>query len=210
MSGPKPPGLAEYRLFPFGLFFEVRPGQWRRAAPSRRPPEQIRWHRAPSDDKTALVNALPPLPGPLPPPVPDPRARDHGIIDAFTKARIRRWTGKAYQGAGRPVRVPFKGRRRLRRLRCGTNRTTTIVKAVFVLHTHQREAAKSSRTPPTRLHHRPLDTATHRIPKRISQATPSPGRSAAGPRSGALPLLSSAPLMLPPPCPCHRPDSHSR
>src|SRR5689334_20053506 len=37
-------------------------------------PEQIRWHRQPSDDKTARVNTLPPSPGPLP--LPDPRAHD--------------------------------------------------------------------------------------------------------------------------------------
>lgn len=39
-------------------------------------PERIRWHRPPSDDKTARVNTLPPLPGPLPLPAPDPRAHD--------------------------------------------------------------------------------------------------------------------------------------
>ena len=71
---------------------------------------------------------------------------------------------KAYQGAGRPVRVPFRGRRLkkwkrrhntthakirclgeqamatlkswrlLRKLRCSTNRITDIVKGVLVLH----------------------------------------------------------------------------
>lgn len=39
-------------------------------------PERIRWHRQPSDHKTARVNTLPPLPGPLPLPAPDPRAHD--------------------------------------------------------------------------------------------------------------------------------------
>lgn len=39
-------------------------------------PEQIRWHRQPSDDKTAPVNTLPPPTDPLLLPVRDPRARD--------------------------------------------------------------------------------------------------------------------------------------
>jgi hypothetical protein len=58
------------------LFFKVGPGQFRRAASGRQPPRGIRWHREPSGDKTALVNTLPPLPGPLPLPVPDPRYHD--------------------------------------------------------------------------------------------------------------------------------------
>lgn len=91
-------------------------------------------------------------------------ARTHGIIDALAEAGIRCWADKAYQGAGHPVRVPFrgrrlkrwqrrhnttqaetrcvgeqamatlKGRRLLRKLRCGTNRITDIVKTVLVLH----------------------------------------------------------------------------
>ncbi len=39
-------------------------------------PEQIRWHRQPSSDKTAPVNTPPPPPGPSLLPVRDPRARD--------------------------------------------------------------------------------------------------------------------------------------
>ncbi|MFJ8390570.1 transposase family protein, partial [Streptomyces sp. NPDC094438] len=74
------------------------------------------------------------------------------------------WADKAYQGAARNVRVPFKGRRLkrwqrrhntthakircvgeqamttfkcwrlLRKLRCSTNRITAVVKAVLTLH----------------------------------------------------------------------------
>lgn len=74
------------------------------------------------------------------------------------------WADKAYQGAGRHIRVPFRGRRLkrwerrrnsshakirgvgeqatavlkgwrlLRKLRCGTNRSTDFVKAALVLH----------------------------------------------------------------------------
>ncbi|MFF4249515.1 transposase family protein [Streptomyces sp. NPDC001822] len=91
-------------------------------------------------------------------------ARQHGIIDALAAAGPKCWADKAYQGAGRPVRVPFRGRhlkqwkrrhntthakirclgeqamatlkgwRLLRKLRCSTNRITNIVKAVLVLH----------------------------------------------------------------------------
>ncbi|MFF7438036.1 transposase family protein [Streptomyces sp. NPDC008122] len=91
-------------------------------------------------------------------------ARGHGIVDALAEAGVKCRAGKAYQGAVRPVRVPFrgrrpkrwqrrhnsshakirclgeqamatlKGRRLLRKLRCSTNRTTDIVKAVPVLH----------------------------------------------------------------------------
>ena len=90
-------------------------------------------------------------------------ARHHGIIDALTEAGLKCWADKAYQGAGGPVRVPFrgrrltrwkrrhntshakircvgeramatlKGRRLLRKLRCSTNRITDMVKAVLVL-----------------------------------------------------------------------------
>ncbi|GAA2349066.1 hypothetical protein GCM10010431_86170 [Streptomyces kunmingensis] len=38
-------------------------------------------------------------------------ARQHGIIDALTDAGLGCWADKAYQGAGGPVRVPFRGRR---------------------------------------------------------------------------------------------------
>ncbi|MFI6645940.1 transposase family protein [Streptomyces sp. NPDC050504] len=91
-------------------------------------------------------------------------ARVHGLIDALAEAGLKCWADKAYQGAGRPVRVPFRGRRLkrwkrrhntahakircvgeqamatlkcwrlLRKLRCSTNRITDIVKAVLVLH----------------------------------------------------------------------------
>ncbi|MGW1842291.1 transposase family protein [Streptomyces sp. NPDC001966] len=91
-------------------------------------------------------------------------ARQHGIIEALTEAGLRCWADKAYQGAGGPVRVPFRGRRLKRwklrhntthakirclgeqamathkgwrllpKLRCSTNRITNVVKAVLVLH----------------------------------------------------------------------------
>ncbi|MFI1370288.1 transposase family protein [Streptomyces griseochromogenes] len=91
-------------------------------------------------------------------------ARNHGIIDALAAAGLKCWADKGYQGAGRPVRVPFRGRRLkpwkrrhntthakirclgeramatlkswrlLRKIRCSTNRITNIVKAVLVLH----------------------------------------------------------------------------
>lgn len=38
-------------------------------------------------------------------------ARTHGIIDALVVADMKCWADKAYQGAGHPVRVPFRGRR---------------------------------------------------------------------------------------------------
>ncbi|MGW2339087.1 transposase family protein [Streptomyces sp. NPDC001661] len=91
-------------------------------------------------------------------------AREHGIVDALAAAGLKCWADKAYQGAARNNRVPFKGRRRkrwqrrhntthakircvgeqamatlknwrlLRKLRCSTNRITAIVKAVLALH----------------------------------------------------------------------------
>lgn len=91
-------------------------------------------------------------------------ARTHGIVDALAEAGLKCWADKVYQGAGRPVRVPFRGRRLkrwqwrhnsthakirclgeqamatlkgwrlLRKLRCSTNRITNFVKAVLVLH----------------------------------------------------------------------------
>jgi hypothetical protein len=90
-------------------------------------------------------------------------AREHGIIDALATAGLKCWANKTYQGAGRDVRVPFRGRRLkrwkrrhnsthakirclggqamavlkgwrlLRKLCCSTNRITDIVKAVVVL-----------------------------------------------------------------------------
>lgn len=38
-------------------------------------------------------------------------ARTHKIIDALAAEGLRCWADKAYQGAGHPVRVPFRGRR---------------------------------------------------------------------------------------------------
>ncbi|MES9510445.1 transposase family protein [Streptomyces sp. NPDC000609] len=91
-------------------------------------------------------------------------ARRHGIIEALADAGLKCWADTAYQGAGGPVRVPFrgrrpkrwkrrhntthakircvgeqamttlKGRRLLRKLRYSTNRITDVVKAVLVLH----------------------------------------------------------------------------
>ncbi|MEU6896214.1 transposase family protein [Streptomyces sp. NPDC046557] len=91
-------------------------------------------------------------------------ARSHGIVDALAAAGLKCWADNAYQGAGRHIRVPFRGRRLkrwkrrhnrshakircvgeqamavlkgwrlLRKLRCSTNRITDIVKAVLVLH----------------------------------------------------------------------------
>ncbi|MFE4020744.1 transposase family protein [Streptomyces sp. NPDC059101] len=91
-------------------------------------------------------------------------ARRHGITEALADAGLKCWADKAYQSAGGPVRVPFRGRRLkrwkrrhntthaknrcvgeqamatlkdwrlLRKLRCSTNRITDVVKAVLVLH----------------------------------------------------------------------------
>ncbi|MFD5520085.1 transposase family protein [Streptomyces sp. NPDC127066] len=91
-------------------------------------------------------------------------ARHHGIIGALTDEGLRCWADKAYQGAGGPVRVPFRGRRLkrwkrrhnsshakircvgeramatlkgwrlLRKLRCSTNLITAVVKAIVILH----------------------------------------------------------------------------
>lgn len=38
-------------------------------------------------------------------------ARTHGIIDVLAAAELKCWVDKAYQGAGHPVRVAFRGRR---------------------------------------------------------------------------------------------------
>ncbi|MER7967407.1 transposase family protein [Streptomyces sp. NPDC096080] len=91
-------------------------------------------------------------------------ARQHGITEALAEPELKCWADKAYQGAGGPVRVPFRGRhlkrwkrrhnttharirclgeramatlkgwRLLRKLRCSTNRITDVVKAVVVPH----------------------------------------------------------------------------
>ncbi|MFJ1821238.1 transposase family protein [Streptomyces sp. NPDC088139] len=90
-------------------------------------------------------------------------ARQHGITEALADVGLKCWADKAYQGAGGPIRVPFRGRRLkrwkrrhntthakircqgeramatlkgwrlLRKLRCSTNRITDVVKAVLVL-----------------------------------------------------------------------------
>lgn len=86
------------------------------------------------------------------------------MLSGQNAERTKCWADKAYQGSGRPVRVPFrgcrlqrwkrrhntthakircvgeravaalKGRRLLRKLRCGINRITDVVKAVLALH----------------------------------------------------------------------------
>ena len=91
-------------------------------------------------------------------------ARAHGIIEALEEAGLKCWADKACQGAGRFVRVPFRGRRLkrwkrrhntthakircvgeqamaiikgwrlLRKLRCCPDRIPEIVKAILVLH----------------------------------------------------------------------------
>lgn len=38
-------------------------------------------------------------------------AHGHGIVEDLAAADLTCWANKAYQGAGRPVRVPFRGRR---------------------------------------------------------------------------------------------------
>lgn len=38
-------------------------------------------------------------------------ARSHGIIDVLATAGLKCWADRAYQGAGRHIRVPFRGRR---------------------------------------------------------------------------------------------------
>jgi hypothetical protein len=108
-----------------------------------------------------LLWASPALPGPTHDPT---AARQHGITGAPTAAGLKCWADKAYQRAGGPIRVPFRGRRPkrwkrrhhsthakirclgeqamavlkgwrlLRKLRCSTNRITDIVKAAAVLH----------------------------------------------------------------------------
>lgn len=91
-------------------------------------------------------------------------ARTHGIVDALTDADLKYWADKAYQGAGGPIQVPFRGRclkrwqrrhnsthakicclgeqamatlmswRLLRKLHCSTNHITAIIQAILVLH----------------------------------------------------------------------------
>lgn len=91
-------------------------------------------------------------------------ARTHGIVEELADVDLKCWADKAYQGADGSIRVPFRGRRLkrwqrrhnsahakirclggqamatlkiwrlLRKLRCSTNRITTIVQAVLALH----------------------------------------------------------------------------
>ncbi|MFE1206988.1 transposase family protein [Streptomyces sp. NPDC058762] len=114
-----------------------------------------------TDPLGRLLWASPALPGSTHDLAP---ARTHEIVDALAAAGLKCWADKAYQGTGRQIRVPFRGRRlkrwkrrhnsshakircvgeqamavlkgwRLpRKLRCSTNRITNIVKAVLVLH----------------------------------------------------------------------------
>lgn len=60
-----------------------------------------------TDPLGQLLWASPALPGPAHDLT---AARQHGIIEALTEAGLRCWADKAYQGAGGPVRVPFRGR----------------------------------------------------------------------------------------------------
>jgi len=60
-----------------------------------------------ADPAGRLLRASPALPGS----VHDIRAaREHGVLDALTAAKIRCWADKGYQGAGPAVRVPYRGR----------------------------------------------------------------------------------------------------
>ncbi|KIF67101.1 transposase [Streptomyces sp. AcH 505] len=60
-----------------------------------------------ADPAGRLLWASPTLPGA----VHDIRAaREHGILDALTAAKIHCWADKGYQGAGPAVRVPYRGR----------------------------------------------------------------------------------------------------
>ena len=60
-----------------------------------------------ADPRGHLLWASPALPGA----VHDIKAaRTHGIIDALTRAGVRTWADKGYQGARGPVIVPYKGR----------------------------------------------------------------------------------------------------
>ncbi|WP_327286782.1 IS5 family transposase [Streptomyces sp. NBC_01198] len=60
-----------------------------------------------ADPAGRLLWASPALPGA----VHDIRAaREHGILDALTSAKIHCWADKGYQGAGPAVRVPYRGR----------------------------------------------------------------------------------------------------
>jgi len=67
-------------------------------------------------------------------------ARHHGIIDALTETGLKCWADKAYQCAGGPVRVPFRGRR-LKRWKRRHNTTHAKIRcvgerAIATLRTH--------------------------------------------------------------------------
>ncbi|MHC5264024.1 transposase family protein [Streptomyces sp. UC4497] len=91
-------------------------------------------------------------------------ARTTGIIDALAMTGLTTWAGRACQAAGRHIRVPIRGRKLkrwqrrhntthakircvgeqavatlkgwpvLRKIRCSTNRTTDLVRAILTLH----------------------------------------------------------------------------
>ncbi|MEW5655238.1 transposase family protein [Streptomyces cinereoruber] len=91
-------------------------------------------------------------------------ARTTGIIEALSTTGLTTWADRAYQAAGRHIRVPIRGRklkrwqrryntthakircvgeqavatlkgwRVLRKIRCSTNRITDLVRAVLTLH----------------------------------------------------------------------------
>lgn len=91
-------------------------------------------------------------------------ARTHGIVEALSTTGLTTWADRAYQAAGRNIRVPIRGRklkrwqrhhntthakircvgeqavatlkgwRVLRKIRCSTNRITDLVRAVLTLH----------------------------------------------------------------------------
>ncbi len=56
-------------------------------------------------------------------------ARTHGVIDALADAEVKRRADKAYQGAGRFIRVPFRGRR-LKRWKRRHNTTHAMIRCV--------------------------------------------------------------------------------
>ncbi|MFF5284517.1 transposase family protein [Streptomyces sp. NPDC013171] len=64
--------------------------------------------QAPTDPFGRLLRVSPALPGATHDLT---AARGHGIVDALAEAGVKFRADKAYQGAGRPVRMPFRGRR---------------------------------------------------------------------------------------------------
>lgn len=57
-------------------------------------------------------------------------ARTRGIVDALTEAGLKCWADKAYQGAGDSIRVPFRGRRRLKRWQRRHNSTHAEIRCL--------------------------------------------------------------------------------